>query len=232
MIPLLQIPSFNLDPENLIASLFSVFGVAGRILALVLEVGISAGIIFFLVYWFLIRKHWYPVNVMMYENRDGKAEFSHIIPGGYRRETGGGERFMIMRTIRGGKPPLLDQPKLHNFYRSLKSGKTYIDYIKLGRDSYVPATRRLNLKNQQIMDVANSMDLSSIQGYLTSNYLKFRSEKFWDKYGHQVINISGYLIVGIFLFLTAKELAALPASIGPIAAELKEAASACIQTIP
>jgi len=103
------------------------------------------------------------------------------------------------------KSPLLVQPSLHDFSTTLQ-GKRYINYLRVGKDVYIPFKHKFDLKNNSVVELAKDIDLSSIESQLTANYMKFRGEGFWSKYGNQAILIAFAMILGIFLFLVAKEM--------------------------
>ena len=100
---------------------------------------------------------------------------------------------------------MLIKPRLEQFQTTLY-GKPYVNYVRLGKDAYVPFVYNWNLKDNAVVELAKTLDLDSIKNMITANYIKFREEGFWAKYGNQVIIVVFALIIGFFLFIVAKEL--------------------------
>lgn len=197
--------SFNIDPDNLLSSVFSSLGGAGRYIAYIAEALIGLTILIFIIYWFILRRQWYPMPVHIYEIVGGQLQKSREDKGGFRLQAGGGQLFTLMPRMRSRlRVPILIQPRLEDFSSTVK-GYRYINYLRLAKDIYAPMKFNLNAQNIPIIQTAQNLDLSAIENQLTANYLKFRGEGWWSKYGNQAILIVFAMVLGIFLFLVAKE---------------------------
>jgi len=204
MIPLFQFGA-AIDPDRLLTSTYSVLGQVGKALSIIAGVILVAVIVGAIIYFFVIRKLFYKIPVRIYEIVGGKVMYSHNERGGYIRQRGGGTIFRLMPTWKNKfRPPAVIQPDLQHFEAAIMGGR-YANYIRTGKDIYMPFKMRFNLKNEAVVELAKDIDLSSIENQLTANYLKFRGEGFWTRYGNQVILITFAMILGIFLFLVAKE---------------------------
>lgn len=225
--------NFNFDPNNLVTSVFALGGPIFNFLAIVIQIILALAVVGGLFYYLYFKRRNYPVSVDMYEvTADGLA-FSHTDRGGFIAYQSGGQFFKLMPGIMPGKwrRPLLVQPRLHEFNTSMRGGR-YINYLRVSRDVFIPFKIGVNNKMEGLVEHAKTLDLASIEAQLTANYLKFRTESFWSKYGNQAILIAMAIIVGFFMFLFAKELHAGIITQGELTAGLLEQArNICAQEL-
>ena len=198
LIPLLQTGGLSINPDNLIATFTNIFGIA----ALWVGRGISALIILAVLYiafvYFIIRpRRDYPIPVRMHEYVGGKVKFSHVDKGGFIVNRDGSETFKLMKRL-FKKKPFLIQPKLSNFNTTLK-GKRYINYVRTGKDIYIPAQEITTPNLLKALEVSEKVDLSSIHSQIKDHHAKLAIGGFWSKYGSMVSPIEVALIMGIFL---------------------------------
>lgn len=196
----------NFDVDRLLTTVYAVVSPVGKILALVGEIALIGAVILGILYWFFLRKViFYKIPIRMYEIVQGRVMFSHVAHAGWLvNKMGAGQVFRLMKTLMKWRQPLLIKPRLDQFQTTLK-GKRYINYVRLGKDVYMPFTFEWNLEDKAAVKIARSLDLDSIKNELTANYIKFREDSFWSKYGNQLIMITFAIVIGIFLFVVAKE---------------------------
>lgn len=226
-----QFAGINIDPDNLIGSIYQALGGVGKVLAIIAEVLAVIAIVGFFIFYFVIRRSRYPIPVRMHEINGGEVQFDRVERGGFIQRSGGGKDFKLLGKAKDRwHSPTLVQPMLQDFSSTL-GGKRYINYLRIGKDVYVPFKHKFNLKNESIVELAKDIDLSSIESQLTANYLKFRGEGFWSKYGNQVILIAFAMILGIFLFLVAKEMTQTASILNSGQAEIADAVNRLEQVL-
>lgn len=208
MIPLLQPSALSLDPDRMFSSFVGIFGGIGQYVLIGFEILIIIGVLLGGLYFFFIRKQWYPIPVRIYEIEEGQIIHSSNDRGGDIVDRAGGHTFklMPMPNIRNWKwnRPLPIQPMQSDYSRSIKGGR-YLNILRVSKDIYKPFKLRWDKKYDAYAVLAEGMNLGNIERQLTSNYNKFKKESFFDKYGMVMIQGATLAVIVIFLLLIAKE---------------------------
>lgn len=217
----------NLEFGNFLQTLGGALGTIGQILVFVLEIGIAIALAGFLIYWFgFRRKFFYNIVVNIYEPIGGQVVFSHVEWGGFITNKGGaGTVFKLMPTLRKWRKPMLVNPDLEMIKPDI-SGNRYVNYLRLGKDVYVPFDLKFKMDGDPRIELARKINIDSIKNQLTANYIKFREEGLWAKYGNQIIVITFGLLMFIGFLIIAKDLAVTAQTISSGSSKLAEAIDA------